>query len=78
MLGIDKNSSLLFYLRFGIGTLVMGGVATWFSVLAVREFPQEGNAWLALTLSATMAVCGLCTIFYGWRVHKHEETYSGE
>ena len=75
MMGIDKNSSLLFYLRFGIGALVMGGAATWLSVIAVREFPQEGNAWLALTLSATMALCGLCTILYGWWVHKREELY---
>ena len=76
MMGIDKNSSLLFYLRFGIGTLVIGGVATWLSATAVREFPQEGNAWLALTLSSTMAVCGLCTIVYGWWVHKRDEPYS--
>ena len=75
MIGIDKNSSLLFYLRFGVGTLVIGGVATWLSVAAVRQFPQEGNAWLVLTLSTAMAICGLGTILYGWWVHKRDEAH---
>ena len=75
MLGIDKNSRLWFYLRFGVGTLVIGGAATWFSALAVRQFPQEGNAWLALTMSVVMAVCGLGTILYGWLAHKQERRH---
>ena len=76
MMGIKKDSSLLFYLRFGIGTLVMGSVATWFSVIAVREFPQEGDAWLVLTMSVIMTLCGLGTILYGWWVHQQEERHS--
>ena len=77
MMGIGKDSSLLFYLRFGIGTLVVGGAATWFSVTAVREFPQEGDAWLVLIMSVTMSLCGLGTILYGWWVHRREEQHSG-
>ena len=70
-MGIKKDSNLLGYGRFGIGPLLLGSVATWFSVRAIREFPLEGNAWVALTLSVTMTCCGLGTIMYGawldWR-----------
>lgn len=66
MKGFEKDSNLLAYGRFGIGPLLMGSVVVWFSVRAVREFPQQGDAWLALTLSATMTACGLGAILYGW------------
>ncbi len=66
MLGLEKDSNLLAYGRFGIGPLVMGSAVTWFSVNAVRQYPQEGDAWLALALSATMTACGLVTIAFGW------------
>ena len=66
MIGIRKDSNLVSYGRFGIGPLVMGAIALRFAVIAVRQFPQEGDAWLALTLSATMTACGLGAILYGW------------
>ncbi len=66
MLGLKKDSNLASYGRFGIGPLVMGSIVTWFAVAAVRRFPNEGDAWLALTLSVTMTGCGLFTILYGW------------
>lgn len=66
MLGMKRDSNLLFYCRFGIALLLMGGVATVFSVQAVQQFGHEGGAWLALTLSVTMTGCGLGAILYGW------------
>ena len=66
MMGFKKDSNLASYGRFGIGPLVMGSIVTWFAVLAVRRFPDEGDAWLALTLSVTMTGCGFFTILYGW------------
>lgn len=66
MVGFEKDSNLFSYGRFGIGPLFMGAVVMWFSVRAVRQFPEEGDAWLALTLSATMTACGLGIILYGW------------
>ena len=66
MVGFKKDSNLFAYGRFGIGPLVMGAVVVWFSVRAVLLFPGEGDAWFALTLSATMTLCGLLAIIYGW------------
>ena len=66
MIGFEKDSNLLAYGRFGIGPFVMGAIVVWFSVRAVRQFPDEGDAWLALTLSTTMTLCGLGAIIYGW------------
>lgn len=73
MVGIGKDSNLVAYGRFGIGPLVMGAVVMWFSVRAVRLFPEEGDAWLALTLSATMTACGFGAIIYGWWLDRRQK-----
>ena len=78
MMGFKKDSNLASYGRFGIGPLVMGSIVTWFAVLAVRRFPDEGDAWLALTLSVTMTGCGFFTILYGWWLDWRGRPQAGE
>ena len=78
MMRIRKDGNLQFMLRFGIGPLAMGGAVTPFAVIAVRRFPLEGDAWLALTLSITMMGCGLGAILYGWWLDWRRERQSDE
>ena len=66
MIKLRNDSNLLFLARFGVPPLIMGCVVTPFTVVAVRRFPQEGDAWLALTLSFAIMGCGLGAILYGW------------
>ena len=74
MLGMKRDGNLLFYGRFGIPSLVIGGVATVFSVEAVQEFGHEGGAWFALTISVTMTACGVGAILYGWLLDRRQST----
>ena len=75
---IRKDGNLQLMMRFGIGPLVMGGVVTPFAVIAVRRYPLEGDAWLALTLSITMMACGLGAILYGWWLDWRTDSHSDE
>ena len=75
--GNFKDSNFFDYGRFGIPPLALGSFALWFAVRAVIQFPDEGQAWYGLTLSATMTGCGLGTTLYGlwldWRQRRRSK-----